>query len=193
MMKRVLSVCALSCLLVSMSSIVTTASAHDGYINLEFSDTGAVVVQTQVHTEPANNDPCQHKGWAIFTLKNTSTTKSWGDMHFAITNAGDPSNDVSGIDWIVASPFQPTYVVGGVSRPIGSVVVNNTLPQATLDMYFYANPLAPGQTATFSVYTDNTSTMDPWFGLSVYPTPVPEPVTLAMLGLGGLMFFRKRK
>lgn len=190
MMKNVLSVCALSCFLALMAS---SASAHDGYINLQFDDTGAVVAQTQVHYETVNNPDNIFKGWAIFTLKNTSTTKSWGDMHFAITNAGDPSNDVSGVDWVVAAPYAPTYVVGGVSRPIGSVVVNNSLPQATLDLYFYANPLLPGQTATFSVYTDNTSTQDAWFGLCVYPTPVPEPATLAMLGFGGLVLFRKRK
>jgi hypothetical protein len=190
MMKRVFSVCAISCFLALMA---TSASAHTGYINMEFTDTGVAVTQTQVHDETLNNPDQIFKGWAIFTLKNTSSTRSWGDMHFAITNAGDPLNDVSGVDWVTTSPFAPTYVVGGVARPIGSIVVNNTVPQATLDLYFYANPLAPGQTATFSVYTDNTSTMDPWFGLSVYPTPVPEPATLAMLGIGGLLFARKRK
>jgi hypothetical protein len=90
MMKRVFSVCALSCFLVSMISIVTPASAHTGYINLEFSDTGVAVTQTQVHDETLNNPNQIFKGWAIFTLKNTSATRSWGDMHFAITNAGDP-------------------------------------------------------------------------------------------------------
>jgi len=186
-MKRALSICALSCFLAAMSSLATPASAHDGYINLEFDDTGAVVAINSIHVEPANNDPCQHKGWAIFTLKNTSKTKAWGDMHFAIT--GDT---VSNVDWVIAAPYQPTYVVGGVGRTIDTVVVNNSLPNATLDLYFYNNPLAPGATATFSVYTDNTTDMEEWFGLSVYPTPMPEPATLAMLSLGGLLFIRKR-
>ena len=194
MMKHLFKICAFSFFLFLLSAIVAPVSAHTGYIGpLEFSDTGSGVTITSIHDETLNNPSQIFKGWAIFTLKNTSATRSWGDLHFAITNAGDPLNDVSGVDWVVSSPFQPTYVVGGIGRAIGSVVVNNALPQATLDMYFYANPLAPGETATFSVYTDNTSTMDPWFGLSVYPTPVPEPATLALLGLGGAMFFRKRR
>jgi hypothetical protein len=186
MMKHVLRVCVLSVFLVSMSAMVAPVSAHDGSISLTFDDTGAVIAQTNIHYEPDNTDPLQHKGWAVVTVTNTGNA-AWGDMHFQVVGM-----NVSSVDWMSGGLLDPTYKLNSVPKPM-TFVIDNVNPQATLDMYFYANPVLPGQTATFSAYTDNTSQMLPFFGLMVYPTPVPEPATLAMLGLGGLMFFRKRR
>ena len=39
----------------------------------------------------------------------------------------------------------------------------------------YADPVLPGETAHFTVYTDNPDHLS-FFGVMLYPTPVPEPV-----------------
>jgi len=53
--------------------------------------------------------------------------------------------------------------------------------RSTLDLYFYSDPVAPGETATFTVYTDNTAVPNAWFGVCYWPTPVPEPTGLLLL------------
>ncbi len=44
-----------------------------------------------------------------------------------------------------------------------------------LDLYFYADPILAGETAWFRVYTDNTTDKLSFFGVGMYPTPVPVP------------------
>jgi hypothetical protein len=178
MMKHLYKVCAFSFFLFSLSAVVAPVSAHDGTIGpLEFSETGTIVAVTTIHNEPDNTDPLQHKGWAVITVTNTGNA-AWGDMHFQVAGM-----NVSSVDWMSGGLLNPTYKLNNVPTPM-TWVINNVNPQATLDMYFYSHPVLPGQSATFSAYTDNTSQMLPFFGLLVYPTPVPEPATLAMLGLG---------
>ena len=65
----------------------------------------------------------------------------------------------------------------------------------SLDYTFYSNPVQPGQSATFTFYTDNTANKNAFFGLCAYPTPVPEPSSLLALsgGLMGLVGFVARK
>ena len=53
-----------------------------------------------------------------------------------------------------------------------------------VDFYFYDNPVDTGQTASFSLYTDNTAEEVPFFGVSFYPTPVPLPAAVWLLGSG---------
>jgi hypothetical protein len=187
MMKNVCKFCASVLFLFSMMVFVAPASADNALLSdTSFGGVGSEVAITVIHTEPDNQVPEDHKGWATITVTNTGT-QAWGDMHFSIAGAG-----VSSVDWIDGGLFDPTYKLNNVPTAM-TWVIDNVAANATLDMYFYANPVNPGQSATFSAYTDNTKEMLPFFGLCVYPTPVPEPATLAMLSFGGLMFFRKRR
>ena len=102
----------------------------------------------------------------------------WGDFHFQIAGAGYVYFDEN------VAPIS--------SQTLGNVVYNNVDFGASLDLYFYGDPVLPGESAHFKVWTDNTATMNSFFGLCMYPTPVPEPTTLILLGLGSLLLKRKR-
>jgi hypothetical protein len=63
-----------------------------------------------------------------------------------------------------------------------------------LDFYFYTDPVAVGKTATFRIYTDNTTSELELFSLKAWATPVPVPAAAWLLGSGviGLAAVRRR-
>ncbi len=124
------------------------------------------------------------KGWAFVYVKNTSDDP-WGDFHFEIYDYDGV--DISNVHFIIDSPYQPTSTQTGLSW-----VVDNDAVGATIDLYFYSDPVLSGEIATFQVYTDNT-TDEINFGLQIHPTEVPEPASLLLFGLGGFALLRKRK
>jgi hypothetical protein len=90
------------------------------------------------------------------------------------------------VSFVTSDPNQPTYSTGFGTLPLTWSVTNGTATTgATLDLFFYANPVAPDQTATFTVYTDNTTDKG-FFGVIFYPTatPVPLPGAAWLLGPG---------
>ena len=133
-----------------------------------------------------HEDSNPFKGWANITIQNTGT-EVWGDFHFEIFEVSG-FGSVENVDFIVASPYEPTSTQSGLTW-----VVNNTVVGATLDLFFYSDPVNPGETATFSVYTDNSTDKLGFFGTMFYATPVPEPGTFLLLGLGLIGISRLNK
>ena len=74
-----------------------------------------------------------------------------------------------------------------------SWVVDNVAVGATLDLYFYSDPIAAGDTDTLHFLTDNTVDQVSFFGLAFYPTPVPEPGSVLLLGFGTMMLAGGRR
>lgn len=149
------------------------AVAHD------FDWTGGMKLgDPPVTVEHPDADPWA--GWVNVSVTNTGA-EPWGDFHFEIFQVGD--EDPSNVDWME----DPTPTSS--QSPL-TWVIDNTDPHATIDVYFYADPVYPGETATFSVYNVNPDQVS-FFGVSFYPTPVPEPAGLLLLGLGATVLRRR--
>lgn len=188
-MKRSILVIALLGLILS----VAPAFAHDGSIGsvdnpVVFSDFN---VQEFVHPD----EQAPWKGAAFVYVKNT-TTQSWKDFHFQIWSW--TGQDVSSVAFKDASMDGVDPISS--QSPITWAINNNATPGATLDIYFGSDPIAPGEVATFQLYTDNTSGMVQ-FGLAMFPTttgaPVPEPSSIlalaaSMVGMAGIAWRRYR-
>lgn len=131
-----------------------------------------------------HRDGGEYKGWFDLTVTNSGDT-AWGDFHFEIYEVHG-FGSVENVDFIVSPGFEPT----GSQYMTWSV--DNDAVGATLDLFFYGDPVNPGETANFSVYTANTDQLD-FFGVRFYPTPVPLPGALWLLGSGllGLAGIRK--
>lgn len=124
-------------------------------------------------------------GWVNVTATNTGD-EAWGDFHFEIYDpiGGQFIDNVHFLDASMGGS-DPTSSQSPLTWNIDNVVVG-----ATIDLYYYDDPVLPTETATFAVWTDNPNHV-PFFGVMLYPTPVPEPGSLLLLGLGALLLRRK--
>lgn len=136
-----------------------------------------------------HEDGSPFKGTAYVFVKNTSLNP-WGDFHFKIFSYD--GSDVSNVDFKDAS-------MGGmdpISTQVGTTwAIDNSVVGAEMSLYFYGDPVLPGEFAAFQVYTDNTVGMGN-FGVCIWPSPVPEPSSLlalvSLLPVAGFALRRRR-
>lgn len=138
-----------------------------------------------------NPDSVPYKGTFTVTATN-STNEDWGDFHFSLFEIPGFSNTTAiftdassgGQDPTISAPY-------AFDTPTGWAITNGG---RQIDLFFYGTPVLQGATVTFVVYTDNTVAPNNPFGVSSWPSPVPEPATMALLGIGlGVMVIRRNK
>lgn len=147
----------------------TTASAHSVTIEEPFTLDGVMEVNGD---SLLHEDADDWKGFLTITVMNNGT-EDWGDFHFQLFDAGYGTDTVyfADEDQIIGSSQDGWYIISEDGL--------------TLDFYFYGDPISTGETATFTIYTDNTA--EPHvsiFGISFFATPVPAPGALLLLCSG---------
>lgn len=132
---------------------------------------------------------------AICVLFACGAARVLADFHFEVFSIGGSN--------ISKTIFVDGMVGGQNLDPSSSQTgftwqIDNDPAGARMDLFFASNPVAPGATAWFKVYTDNT-TYKQRFGLMAYPTvsSVPEPGSLlafasGLVGFAGLVIRKRR-
>jgi len=170
MKKLVIGMCVFLSLL-----FVSSSFGHDGSWTTDVDDWASILL--------GHTDDSPWKGVATVTVTNTMT-ESWGDFHFEIYEFL-----TTNVIFTESTSIVMKDSLGNVYSGYSYVIEAG---EKKLDFYFYGNPVNPGETVTFQVYTDNTASTLAWFGLVIYPTPVPEPATLGILSLGALLLRKKK-
>ena len=174
---------------ISLILLSTTAFAHDGEWGdannpTEFTDLGTTGELDFIHED---QDP--FKGWATIWFLNLCGD-DWGDFHLKLLGL-----DSANVDFISDGLHDPqiwVYTLGSGLEQITDLTPVISEDGGQLDLYFYDNPIERLSVGCIKVYTDNTSHCSS-FTVKAYPTPVPEPTTIALLGFGAMALFRRRK
>lgn len=171
-------------------SFVSTSFADDAVWGSE-STPGSLTLDSLINWDHQEGAP--YKGTGMIFVTNTGT-QSWGDFHFQIYSVpGFGSATSVTIKDASMGGMNPSLVGFGAMHSLDSWAIGTTGDgHAKIDLYYYSNPILPGQTVSFTIYTDNTAQQVGFFGLAFNPTPVPEPITMVLLGLGSLVAFRRK-
>lgn len=180
-------------LFVSLLSVIscTYVFAHDGTLDpATFTGDTFVSVDRRHDEPPDGTPPDDFKGWADITITNMMT-QDWGDFHFELTDFElEPS-----VYFVHDDPAYAPWAEGltdySVEFDAWTMIGGNMQPQQ-VNFLFYDYPATYADQLTFHVYTDNTTNTNAWFSMTIYPTPVPEPATLALFALGAFAVLRRR-
>lgn len=139
--------------------------------------------------EKTGNYGTATNGWITINATN-NTASDWGDFHMEILDIGQGSVDnvhfeVGTFSMMPSPDSSQTFTYN----------IDNTSVGATIDFFFYGDPVTIGNSGTFKVFVSNPDTV--LFGIVAYPSVVPEPVssTLFLVGavsLGVRRFWKKR-
>ena len=154
------------------------ASADPIDITTSFDCVGVACAQSTQHDD---QDPWK----GLLTVSATNNTSvPWGDFHFELFQVTDPIDNVF---FQVENPYQPQSSQSITWSP-------SVDGSQTLDIFFYGDPVNIGDTLNISVYTNNVQDKI-IFGVSFYPTPIPEPGTAALVGFAllGLLALARRR
>lgn len=174
-------------ILAGMAIWGSQATAHSMDITAHFTSAGIGAAQSSEHEDA---DP--FKGWATMYLYNDTVSDYFTGIHFSIFSVpgGSAIDHVFFIDQDLLNNPPTTYPP---ESPLGIASYTITPPTSTTGaqmLIYFDTPLAPGEDAWVKVYTDNRQDKGR-FGVSYYP--VPEPATLALLGIGMAFFAARRR
>jgi len=169
--------------------LISTSFAHDGTWGSELNP-GSMTLDSVISWDHDDDSP--FKGAATVFVTNMGQ-QAWGDFHFEVYSVpgyGDATSVL--IKDAILGGVDPVMTGYGVPHSLDNWQIGTTQDgHSKIDLFFYNSPVLTGQTVSFTIYTDNVAGLD-FFGLKFNPTPVPEPATLAILGLGGLLALRRK-
>lgn len=156
-------------------SLASTSFGHIAAFDPQSMAYGDAPIQL-VHDDTGQSIDSQKGQW-ILQITN-SGSQAWTDFHFEIFNGSAIFQNPGGYPMMVDGDYPANFTA------------DLSTDGKKWDIYFPADVVVPGETVTFTLFTNNQATGG-LFAVLFYPT-VPEPATLAILGLGGLLAFRRK-
>ena len=190
-MRRALLISFIFCLSVFLLSIAVPAQADDASDSYTWTVDDPLAYDISYHYD-ADVDDSGFKGWFTLTAYN-NTAYTWDDFHFELFDFGSYNSSV-----IFCDSSNENCVAGAQNDPTaneGNITWNIYNNDKNMDIFFSDFLIAPTESVTLHVYTDNTQGSNDPFAVGYYPSVVPEPIssTLFVVGAATLGFRRFRK